>query len=308
MSNTALNKWLELYNWQKQHRKLNRLNAGADPKKLERIEQMIQEKLPESFKTLYLAHDGENEDGDGEPVLFNHGFVGTSEIIRQLEFSVGLLKPTNRSLTHPEQSRKMEKQIADFFAEAAGKRKWEKINFTIGPGSLGGPYIYQKSDGDEYDILNIKNTDGIMSVTRELHELEKENYNWDDLEFNVYKDGKYEVKRTDYDFNNEIDFTSYPEGAIKKIYFHYKWVPLFKDHSGNFIGLDFDPDVNGKKGQVIVFGRDEENMIVVADDLESFFDFFLEHIKNHESNVNGLPFFEESHLHDVLKNMIITEE
>ncbi|MFJ9499072.1 SMI1/KNR4 family protein [Brevibacillus centrosporus] len=42
------------------------------------------------------------------------------------------------------------------------------------------------------------------------------------------------------------------------------WLPISKDWGGNHLGLDLDPDEQGRMGQVINFGRDEEVKYVVA--------------------------------------------
>jgi len=59
-------------------------------------------------------------------------------------------------------------------------------------------------------------------------------------------------------------------GKVKCEYANTKWLPLIGDWSGNFIGLDFDPGPKGHKGQVINFGRDEEDKYVFADSLDEF--------------------------------------
>ena len=74
------------------------------------------------------------------------------------------------------------------------------------------------------------------------------------------------------DFMNGYKGTSTPENYIKKMYANPKWIPICGDGSGNHIGIDLDPDVNGKSGQIITFGTDESNKIVIAEDLNSFFE------------------------------------
>jgi cell wall assembly regulator SMI1 len=73
-----------------------------------------------------------------------------------------------------------------------------------------------------------------------------------------------------------------PEGSIKNLYFHPKWLPVAHDFDGNYIGIDLDPDTNGIKGQVIVFGRDEDRKFVVAQSLTEFFALFLEMLEDEE--------------------------
>lgn len=147
--------------------------------------------------------------------------------------------------------------------------------------------------------IDRKSEESIYEIVSELYELEKESYNWDVLKFTVYKDDNYEVERTMYDFDNTIKFSSTPENAIRKIYFYYKWLPVFSDYSGNFIGIDMDPDVAGTKGQVINFGRDEEDMVVLAENLESFFDKILIEL----NQPNNRLINSDRYLHDVLKEI-----
>ncbi|MES2116817.1 MAG: SMI1/KNR4 family protein [Pseudomonadota bacterium] len=66
------------------------------------------------------------------------------------------------------------------------------------------------------------------------------------------------------------DCTSKPKAAIQCVYANKSWLPLFSDSGGNYIGLDFDPAPKGTLGQVINFGRDEENKHVLAKDLDTF--------------------------------------
>jgi cell wall assembly regulator SMI1 len=83
----------------------------------------------------------------------------------------------------------------------------------------------------------------------------------------------YPTEQNDF---GEASFTATPAGAIKKKYYHVKWLPIFASNGqSDFIGIDFDPDINGKKGQIITFGRDVTEMCVVADDLESFLDVVI---------------------------------
>ena len=64
--------------------------------------------------------------------------------------------------------------------------------------------------------------------------------------------------------------TSYPPKAIKVDYTNDKWIPFSHDNGGNHIGIDLDPDVAGKIGQIINFGRDEDNKIVIAENTQEF--------------------------------------
>ena len=64
--------------------------------------------------------------------------------------------------------------------------------------------------------------------------------------------------------------SSDPPGMVKPWFSNPGWIPLTTDGGNNFIGLDFDPDVAGRKGQVITFGHDEDRKVVLAPDFERF--------------------------------------
>ena len=81
---------------------------------------------------------------------------------------------------------------------------------------------------------------------------------------------------------NEYDGTSFPATQIKIAYTNPKWIPLFADGAGNYVGIDLDPDLNGVSGQIINFGRDEENKFVIAKNLNSFMEFVVGKINSGE--------------------------
>lgn len=119
-------------------------------------------------------------------------------------------------------------------------------------------------------------------------------------------------KRAPEDIENSSFNTSEPEGCIKKRYADLKWIPICEDGSGNHIGVDLDPDVNGKVGQIINFGRDEYDKTVLADSLNSFFerltrivnseDFFIGDFDGEDVVFLGADNEEEgSHLTDYLR-------
>lgn len=56
---------------------------------------------------------------------------------------------------------------------------------------------------------------------------------------------------------------SQPTKAIQRKYSLAGWVPLLRDSEGNAIGADLDPGPNGAIGQIINFGRDEEEKFVL---------------------------------------------
>ncbi|WP_380171677.1 SMI1/KNR4 family protein [Kineococcus sp. DHX-1] len=75
-------------------------------------------------------------------------------------------------------------------------------------------------------------------------------------------------------FDSETGFdefaSSTPEGFVRPKYSVRGWVPLTHDGGGNHVGVDLDPDVDGTVGQVITFGRDDEQHHVLAPSLLSY--------------------------------------
>ena len=83
------------------------------------------------------------------------------------------------------------------------------------------------------------------------------------------------------DMNDELAYamSSSPSGYIKPVYANPLWIPFADDQSGNHLGIDLDPDLEGSKGQVIVFGRDENRKRLVAQSFEEFIDIFIEQLE-----------------------------
>lgn len=66
---------------------------------------------------------------------------------------------------------------------------------------------------------------------------------------------------------------AWPEGAVDPAYINPSWIPLTNDGSSNHIGLDLDPWPGGRIGQVILFGRDEDVKVVLAESLGLFLEW-----------------------------------
>ena len=56
---------------------------------------------------------------------------------------------------------------------------------------------------------------------------------------------------------------SIPPGWVRKEYSQRGWIPLVTDKTGNYLGVDLNPEENGAVGQVIVFGRDFDTKVVM---------------------------------------------
>lgn len=76
-----------------------------------------------------------------------------------------------------------------------------------------------------------------------------------------------EIRVTCDDDYDEGYWTSYPEGTVLETVYSDRWFPFATDLCGNYLGIDFAPGPNGKIGQVIFFGRDIDERIVIADSL-----------------------------------------
>ena len=62
--------------------------------------------------------------------------------------------------------------------------------------------------------------------------------------------------------------TSLPRSAIQRAYSCEGWLPLWKEPlESNYLGLDLSPGAGGLSGQIINFGRDEDDKVVLASSL-----------------------------------------
>ena len=287
------------------------LNPPVINSDIEKIENLLEDKLPSEILELYFFANGQNDEGNG--ILFGHSFCNSEEIIRHLQFCRKSIKTETAEVLDPKQSEPFIKEIIDFYVGYAPKNKlfglqksWHKMEFSCSTQSSGGPYLYKKESTTDNDReildIDIDELRKVLKMVQNLQELEREAYDWDELKCTVYSNGKFEVERSSYDFDNQIPFTSTPENTIQKKYFHYKWLPVFSDSGGNYIGIDLDPDINGTKGQVINFGRNEEDMFVLAENLEQLFDKLLAEASKPENQLVD----SETHLHDILILMIKT--
>lgn len=74
--------------------------------------------------------------------------------------------------------------------------------------------------------------------------------------------------------------TSATPGAVKVAYANAYWIPFAYDHGGNHLGVDLDPGDNGTVGQVINFGRDEENKFVLAGSVAAFLEWLADQFES----------------------------
>lgn len=301
-----IEKFEHIANWTSENfsGEINKINQESGEKDFAKIEKMIDENLPKDFIEIYSKFNGEKGKSNG--ILFGLEFISTEKIISQLEFSSSLIKPKERKIINKNHSDKILSEIVNLFIKSIPtkrklgvfKIKWKTAKaFIFGQLNKKISVTYENETTAE-SFLNESYSNKVSKLATELKNIEKKHYNWDNLEFKIMQNGKYSVERKDYIWENEIDFSSCPNNTIKKKYFHIKWLPLFHDFGGNFIGIDFDPDENGKKGQIIIYGRDEEKMIVIAENLQDFLDLSIKEMKE-----NPNQFTSENHIHEVYKRI-----
>ena len=271
---------------------------------LAEIETLLQEPVPEAFRILYAQYDGQ----EGQAGAFlGLGFMATREIIDQLRFACSLVKPAERIIPNPTEADRILRRITDIYRQAIPvkrsfglfARKWVRATCSVGDTMVSGITVEYTDGQSEHYALDATVSDQIFPLAGQLHDLERDSYGWDTLELELLADRNYAVKRTDYDWNEEQTYRSCPEGHIRKKYFHTRWLPVFQDFGGNYIGIDLDPGPKGTKGQVIIFGRDEDLMVVLAPDLQAFFERVLQEINTHPDNFRA-----DVHLHEILKQMV----
>jgi cell wall assembly regulator SMI1 len=91
----------------------------------------------------------------------------------------------------------------------------------------------------------------------------------------------WEEIRHEYPDNALGEFcTSFPANAIRKEYSNPGWIPVLYDWGGNYIGVDVDPGPAGRVGQVINFGRDEDDKFVIAQDFTGFLRLMLNQVES----------------------------
>jgi cell wall assembly regulator SMI1 len=77
---------------------------------------------------------------------------------------------------------------------------------------------------------------------------------------------------------DDFQFSFVPD-KLKAQYANKKWIPFAVFMDSNYLGLDFDPEVNGKVGQVINFGREEEQKTVLANSFEEFINWYISELE-----------------------------
>jgi cell wall assembly regulator SMI1 len=90
------------------------------------------------------------------------------------------------------------------------------------------------------------------------------------------------LRRTDVKIDELQSCGSSPEaGVVQPLYTHPAWIPLWSDPtSADFIGVDLAPGEKGQRGQIINFGRDEEEHRCYAPHFEGLLQILLEEVES----------------------------
>ncbi len=276
-----------------------KLSKTLNKELLSSIENLLEEEIPEEFIELYSHFNGD-EEGEGTGSLLGLQFMDLKRVISDLEFSRTLIKPKGKKLEESQTTKHLISKIVEYFLSTIPKDKnWIRLELECSPHSLGGPYLYLEDNEERIILKFLEDSDIVFELCNKLHQLEKDFINWDKLEFVIYPSGLYDMKRIETNWDEIMDLKSFPDKSVKLKYFHYKWLPIFTDGGGNFIGMDLDPDENGKKGQIIIFGRDERTLAVISNDLNSFLDFVL-----HTIDKKPEIFLTENHIHEIFKHLV----
>jgi len=108
---------------------------------------------------------------------------------------------------------------------------------------------------------------------------------------------------------------AWPEGSIDPAYINPCWIALTADGSGNHIGLDLDPWPGGRMGQIILFGRDEDVKVVLADSLGRFLEWVADLLEGGNFRLDvetGVPLLRDfrlleppsDHFHDGARTLL----
>lgn len=81
--------------------------------------------------------------------------------------------------------------------------------------------------------------------------------------------------------------TSRPAGAVQPVTFSARWLPFASDSAGNGLAVDLAPGPAGKAGQIITYGPDERERLVLAPTLPAFLAWVAEQVEAGRVTVAG---------------------
>ncbi|MEO1257593.1 MAG: SMI1/KNR4 family protein [Bacteroidota bacterium] len=275
------------------------MREPIDADSIDEIEKLLKEKFPDDLLELYTYSNGQIRDTSIYAFL-GLEFMDSLEMINHIKFCKNLIKGTFKKSN---KSASLIEEITAFYIQKTPPKsflgftkKWYKINAKFGVGHFEGPYLYKTKSSSKYDKIPIKIDDysPIKAIVLELQKLE--NNSWDMIDMTIYHNENYEVERKVY--SHDLP-TSNPPGKIKEINFHDKWIPFLHDSTGNYVAYDLDPDHLGKKGQIIIYGKDEYENYLIAHSLTNFLKLIYDEI--YSGNIKNL--INEIHLFENLKKL-----
>jgi cell wall assembly regulator SMI1 len=92
---------------------------------------------------------------------------------------------------------------------------------------------------------------------------------------------EFRVGETPEGLESLDDYSRALDPAVRDVYTHPGWIPLLKDGDrSDYVGLDVAPAKGGVSGQVINFGRDEDQHFVAFPSLAGLVEFWLAEIRS----------------------------
>lgn len=79
--------------------------------------------------------------------------------------------------------------------------------------------------------------------------------------------------------------------TVRRVYSHPAWIPLWSDPArADYVGLDLDPSPRGTRGQIINFGRDEEQHAVLAASFSALLQILVEEVRSGAWAASKMPY------------------
>lgn len=136
------------------------------------------------------------------------------------------------------------------------------FQFLNEPGAEQLRALWTLTSGEEQDTIGVV---GGLSLLGPL-ESERQRRQW--LPLMTSGEGLDAVAQPAWDSSRSLD----PE-SVRGVYFAAGWVPLLREPlEANYLAVDLRPLPQGRAGQIILCGRDEDEKCVVAADISSLLD------------------------------------
>jgi cell wall assembly regulator SMI1 len=85
------------------------------------------------------------------------------------------------------------------------------------------------------------------------------------------------------------------KGVVKPLYTSARWIPLWADPTrADYVGLDLDPDAGGAMGQIINFGRNEDDHYQYATDFDDLLQFLVTEVEGGNWRASEMGYGDET--------------